>query len=361
MSEGLGQSRKDWKNQLQKLPNIKKLDPEPKEIVVDILLKGFNIYTTKDETYIKTSKRIKTNFSRIGYFDDKNICYNSFKEYYQHSGIENPYLDEEKYKANIISLTEETNKNIIEIMKKLSDSNYLQRLKSKNKNGIIDANFIINFENKKNKNEKYQVDFAKILSVSEWENMYKQSTKIAQMRGLDIVPILNIDKYFCQIFDTEKVKKVMPELDGFGFKDVWDETIEFSISIMKNLLKSNKRKKQLDYLTLTIFYHVINRLSNELVSTNLYSAIKNYNDINLLKNDDEKLKKFVKDFNKKNRNFFIVSKKEFMNVYKIPEKTFYRRQNVDYLPFKKSLLLGFFNRVKAVSTKHTYGIFEDQL
>ena len=368
MNNRLGQNETEWKKQIRMLPNIRNLPPKKRTEVTERVYKTLGFNTTKNKILKDVGYHIDINFSQIGRKVERKEDIGKIANYFEDSDLESQYIERKKEYTDVWTPEQNIKKNVTSTIGRLYDLGYLQRLKSRNKDGIIDANFILCLEEKKQGGEEDQINFAITLSVSDWEDIFYQSTKIAKMKNLDIVPVLEIDKYFCKIFDIEKSYQVMPGLNKFGLKDVWDETIGYSIAIMRNFLKSKKKeeKKQLDFLTLTIFYNSINRLSNEVINTYLVSELEKLDRINSLPKSNKELIEFKNEFNKKYNQYFNVSKIEFIDLFNMNETTFYRRQRENYFPFKKSLynkkrkgkFLDFYTYYKEVYTKNPFGLFE---
>lgn len=332
MDKVLGQSKNEWIKQLSNIQRIKNLDPQTRDIVIKFHLDPLGIDTTKDRTIHEARLRIWEIISRLKHTEPLDEVKKAFIEYYGNSDIIDP--NDSFSNETDSKVSEKTIKKI----NQLFNSGFLRRLKSRKKDGIVDANLLETMDTESIFNENDLIKFAINMSVEEWENLYEQSTKIAKMEGLNVVPVFDIDKHFCKIFDMKKVKKVLPSINNSGLFDAWYETIGYSSAIMKNLLRSNRRKKQLDFLALTIFYSSLNKCSDELVMESLYDEIKKFCDISKLKSNQHILQQFTNHFNEKYREFFVINKKEYIQLYNIPEKTFYRRQREDYLPYRKSLL-----------------------
>jgi hypothetical protein len=199
------------------------------------------------------------------------------------------------------------------------------------------------------------------------------------MQGIEAIPFLDIDKHFCEIFDMNKAKKIRVKFDKILLNEAWKGTITTSICMMKRLLTSDKKKKQADYLALGIFYHILlsqceemirdtasiyvkkivenkkipqekthtsSHISKRFMATIMNEMIPFYIDMsctnkkkiqrNIDKASKENLKRII--FNRI-IDYCPTDRNNFMQIYGIPEKTFYRRQN-EYKSFYNDMRTG---------------------
>jgi len=295
---------------------------------------------TRDELLKDAIYRVQCNYSRIDRTVTRERYFDRYECYYDDDPLkESTYPAIKQEFKGILTPEKEIQNKVEDRILKLYNKKLIQRLKNKSKDGIIDATFILRSDDKKIGGEKDQIDFAEKLSVPKWEDIFEQTTKLMLMQGLKVVPVLEIDKHFCHIFDVDKAREFMPELKGYGLKDVWDATIGSSISIMRNHLSKKPSNRQLQYLALTIFCHEIIRLGHELF-TDRYEEIV-INEIikldkeKMLPKSDKEIEKFKNNLRKKYRHQFTGTKKDFIDLYDIPEKTFYRRLKDNFLPFRE--------------------------
>jgi len=341
MNTELGQSEEQLAELIKQVTSAKKLTGKKQKRATKILMSCISDNVTKGELSKGSIYRVQCNYSRIGRTVTRERFINRYESWYEDPLKESTYPAEEAEYKELITPEKEIQNKVVDRILKLYDDGLIQRLRTKSKDGIIDATFLLRSDDKKIGGEKDQVDFAKELSVSEWEDIFNQTTKLAKKQRLEVVPVLNIDKHFCEIFDIDKVRKFMPGLDGYGLKDAWDATLGSSISIMKQfLLETQSRKKQLGYLTLTIFCHEIIRLSNELIYDYLEIELLNLSKKDSLPETVEEIKQFRDEFNQKYRPYFTGTKKDFIDLYNIPEKTFYRRLKDNFFPFREQFFKG---------------------
>jgi len=369
MIKQLGQNRREWKKQIENSHRLNEItDPRAREIISEIIFKKLAIDTTKDKIFSDTKIQIIEKFNKIEKNDNKSISQEKFEEYYHTTNSDDLTIEKTKRQMDKNRMRDYIEKKIVTDMEDYFDKRYLKRLKNTNKKGVINALFITSHKGLFKNDREHLMDFLLSLTVEDYEFLYKQSAKIANFEGINVVDINGIDKHFCQIFDKEKIKLALPIIDGYGFIDVWDETIGISIAVMKKVFPTNTKKKkgQLDFLSLVILYHELQRLSGELISDMIYKECSELSKKNVLPKSDDEFEKFTDYLNKEYQKYLIVFKKEYMEIFnKIPESTFYRRQKNLNL-FIKSLLkkekgkkyIDFYDYYKATKTKHTFGIKE---
>jgi len=381
MYKKLGQADSEWRAQIEQLPAIRNLWGKKKRQTIEMVMHYLGFSTELGAILKDVEYRVDANFGRIG----RGVQQQAFVK------VEGPYYsedmhdfvithnEEESIYQNIWTKEQDIRQEIINEIKLLYDKGYLQRLKSADKTGIIDAIFIKKVGEKRIREGKDQIDYTVDLSISEWERIYRQATKIALMQGIDVIPFLDIDKHFCEMFDMAKSREIRVNCDKILLNKAWKGTITTSICMMKRLLASNKKKKQTDYLALGIFYqlllsqceemiqdtaatyvkkiienkkiplekiHTPSHISSRFMTTILNETIPFYIDKsytnkekkqrNINKTEKEKIKTII--FNRI-IEYCPTDRNNFMQIYGIPEKTFYRRQN-EYKSFHNDMRIG---------------------
>jgi hypothetical protein len=381
MNRKLGQTDSEWRAQIEQLPAIRNLWGKKKRQAIEMVMHYLGFSTELGSILKDVEYRVDANFGRIG----RGVKQQGFVKVdgpYYSEDMDNffiPNLEEESIYQTIWTKEQDIRQEILNEIRSLYKKGYLQRLKSADKTGIIDAIFIKKVGEKKIRDGKDQVDYTVDLSIPEWERIYQQATKIARMQGITAIPFLDIDKHFCQMFDMNKVKKIRKNCDKILLNAAWKGTITTSICMMKRLLSSGKKKKQADYLTLGIFYHILLSQCEEIIrdtaSTYVEKIIeKKRIPKEKIDNPNIKLSRFMKTLLNKTIPFYIdlsytnkeTKKKKFdketmenlkriifnriieycptdrisfMQIYGIPEKTFYRRQN-EYIAFYNDMKIG---------------------
>jgi hypothetical protein len=378
----LGQSESDWRAQIEQLPAIRNLWGKKKKQAIEMVMHYLGFSTELGAILKDVEYRVDANFGRIG----RPVYQQAFVK------VEGPYYsedmdnfviqphEEDSLYQTIWTKEQDIRQEIMNEIKSLYDKGYLQRLKSVDKTGIIDAIFIKKVGETSIRGGKDQIDYTVDLSIPEWERIYRQATKIAQMQGRETIPFLDIDKHFCEIFTMPKAKEIRPNHNKILLNMAWKGTITTSICMMKKLLASRKKKKQADYLALSIFYNILlsqceemirdtattyikqlmqkkkipqekiinpSHISTRLMTTLLNKTIPSY--IDFACNNKEKYLKKIDKTTMENLKILIFNRiveycptdrNNFIKIYGIPEKTFYRRQNeynAFYTDIKKGL------------------------
>jgi len=381
MDKKLGQADSEWRAQIEQLPAIRNLWGKKKRQAIEMVMHYLGFSTELGAILKDVEYRVDANFGRIGQGVQQQAFVKVEGPYYSedmHNFVITPREEESIYQT-IWTKEQDIRQEIINEIKLLYDKGYLQRLKSADKTGIIDAIFIKKVGEKRIREGKDQVDYTVDLSIPEWERIYRQATKIAVMQGIEVIPFLDIDKHFCEMFDMTKAKKIRANCDKILLNAAWKGTITTSICMMKRLLASEKKKKQADYLALGIFYHILlsqceemirdaaatyvkklienkkipqekihtpSHISSRVMTTILNETISFYIDMsytnkqtiqrNIDKTAREKIKRIV--FNRI-IDYCPTDRSNFMQIYDIPEKTFYRRQS-EYRAFYNDMRIG---------------------
>ncbi len=381
MDKKLGQADSEWRAQIEQLPAIRNLWGKKKKQAIGMVMHYLGFSTELGAILKDVEYRVDANFGRIGRGVEQQAYVKIEGPYYSedmHDFVITPHEEESIYQT-IWTKEQGIRQEIINEIKLLYDKGYLQRLKSADKTGIIDAIFIKKVGEKRIREGKDQIDYTVDLSISEWERIYRQATKIALMQGLEVVPFLDVDKHFCEMFDMNKAKKIRTNCDKILLNEAWKGTITTSICMMKRLLASDKKKKQADYLALGIFYHILLSQCEEMIrgtaatyvkklienekipqekthtpshiSKRIMTAIMNETIpfyIDMFYTNKKKIQRNIDKTAKENIKRLIFNRiidycptdrNNFMQIYEIPEKTFYRRQN-EYRSFYNDMRTG---------------------
>jgi len=215
---------------------------------------------------------------------------------------------------------EDIKRDIIKRVEYLSKNKYLKRLKDRDKTGVIDALFI-------RKNPRVdRRDFAFDLYIVEWKKIFEQSTKLALMQNnLTGIPLLKADKYYYYVFNKEKINNFMGKISGIRIDSkisyyLWNIGIKTAVGIIDKTLY-NKKKKQLDYITLTSLYHYLLDYSKQRISLRLFENLEHGHKNKAMTG----LNKFCGIITQEYRRYFKYITK-FEKIYSIPNKTFNRRR-----------------------------------
>jgi hypothetical protein len=365
MVKKLGGTRKHWEKVISTFQKRKRYnDPDTAMNKTQEILNELGIGRIKGKILSDTRKQINDNFNKIDNDVNKTISEIKYEEYYKNveNDQSNSSNEQEKEKK---SIRDNIEKKTIQDIKNYLEKGYLRRLKNKDKSGIVNASFITSHEGFFKKDEKQLKDFLLELTPEEFLNLYTQSNKIAGWEEIKPVDIIEIDKHFTKIFDKEKIKQALPMMGGYGFIDLWFETIGLSIAIMKKYYSDNPREKQLDNLGSVVLYRVLKMFSGYFIEDMLYREFSELRKTNKMPKSDEEFDKFTDYFNKKYQDHLIVYKNKFMDIFDIKEKTFYRRQK-NIRAFNKSLVkkidgkkrIDWYDTYKLTKTKNAFGIKE---
>ncbi|MBN2604044.1 MAG: hypothetical protein JXA91_07940, partial [Candidatus Thermoplasmatota archaeon] len=276
MDKKLGQTDSEWRTQIEQLPAVKNLWGKKKRQAIEMVMHYLGLSTELGAILKDVEYRVDANFGRIGRGVEQQAFVKIEGPYYSEDMkdfVTTPYEEESIYQT-IWTKEQDIRQEIINEIRLLYDKGYLQRLKSADKTGIIDAIFIKKVGEKRVREGKDQIDYAAELSIPEWERLYRQATKIALMQGIEAIPFVDIDKHFCEMFDMNKAKKIRVNYDKIMLNEAWKGTITTSICMIKRLIASDKKKRQADYLTLVIFYHILLSQCEEMIRDTVASCIK---------------------------------------------------------------------------------------
>ena len=198
MDKKLGQADSEWRAQIEQLPAIRNLWGKKKKQSIEMVMHYLGFSTELGAILKDVEYRVDANFGRIGRGVEQQAYVKIEGPYYSedmHDFIITPHEEESIYQT-VWTKEQDIRQEIINEIKLLYDKGYLQRLKSADKTGIIDAIFIKKVGEKRIRKGKDQIDYTVDLSISEWERIYRQATKIAVMEGLEAIPFLDIDKHF---------------------------------------------------------------------------------------------------------------------------------------------------------------------